>query len=119
MILNAYSLLDVKAGAFHPPFFMHHDSQAIRAVTEVGRDLSTTVGRYPSDFALCQVGQFDDAAGAFLPGQVRNLGLVAGFLPAPTAMPLFEGGDQVARAQQLAKSNGAMAPGFDPNGEVM
>lgn len=98
MILKAFCLLDMKAGAFATPFFMHHDAQAIRAVAELGGDLSTTVGRYPSDFALCQVGTFDDSNGVLTPTGILNLGTVAGFLPAKASMPLFAAADAVRLA---------------------
>jgi len=98
MILEAYSLLDMKAGAFATPFFMLHDAQAIRAVTELGQDLATTVGRYPSDFALCSIGTFDDASGVLTPTGIINLGTVTGFLPPKPAMPLFAGADTVRLA---------------------
>lgn len=90
MMLNAYSLLDIKSGAYAPPFFLHHDSQAIRAVSELGQDRSTTVARYPADFALCRVGVFDDQTGYMRTDEVLNLGLVVAFLPMPAkAMTLF------------------------------
>ena len=79
MILKAFCLLDMKAGAFATPFFMHHDAQAVRAVTELGQDLNTTVGRYPSDFALCWIGTFDDASGVLTPSGIINLGTVGRF----------------------------------------
>lgn len=91
MILKVYSLLDMKAGAFAQPFYMVHDAQAVRAVIELAGDLSTTVGRYPADFALCRVATFDDASGVFVSGPVENLGTVASLAPArPVAgLPLF------------------------------
>lgn len=114
MILKAFCLLDIKAGAFATPFFMHHDAQAIRAVTELGQDMSTTVGRYPSDFALMSIGTFDDASGVLTPTGIVNLGTVAGFLPAKAApMPLFAGADAVRLAPAQRQANG-----HDLNGEV-
>lgn len=97
MILKAYSLLDMKAGAFASPFFMHHDAQAIRAVAELAGDATTLIGRYPSDYALCRIGTFDDASGVMQAAPCENLGVVAGFLPAKPQLPLF-----------AAASNGAV-----------
>lgn len=113
MILKAFCLLDMKAGAFATPFFMHHDAQAIRAVTELGQDLSTTVGRYPADFALMSIGTFDDASGVLAPTGIVNLGTVAGFLPSKPAMPLFAAADAVRLAPAQRQVNG-----HDLNGEV-
>lgn len=109
MILKAYCLLDMKAGAFATPFFMHHDAQAVRAVTELGQDTNTTVGRYPADFALCMVGTFDDASGVLTSLPVVNLGTVAGFLPSRPTLPLF---------QTLDRSQGP-AVGVNVEGETV
>lgn len=122
MILKAFCLLDMKAGAFAQPFFMHHDAQAVRAVTELGQDLNTTVGRYPSDFALCSIGTFDDSSGVLTPTGIINLGTVAGFLPSKPAMPLFAAADAVRLAPgEVSRMNGQHGPsvGVDRNGEVM
>lgn len=113
MLLRAYSLLDMKAGAFTPPFFMAHDAQAIRAAVELAQDRNTTVGRYPSDFALCAVGCFDDASGSFVVEGMRNLGVVAGLMPAPSRpMPLFETGkpNGASRSGHLVEGDHHEAP---------
>lgn len=112
MILKAFALLDMKTGAFATPFFMHHEQQAIRAIVEVAQDLSTTVGKYPSDFALCRIGSFNDQSGVFSAETLENLGTVAGFLPAKSNGPLFEAGP-------VRAGNPALRPvPVDLNGEV-
>lgn len=64
MILRAYTLHDVKALTYSPPFFQATDGQATRAVQDLVTDMSTTVGRHPSDFKLYCIGTYDDATGA-------------------------------------------------------
>lgn len=81
MNLIAFALLDIKTGHFNTPFFMTHHGSAIRAVMDLGGDLSTTVGRHPADFVLCEVGLFNDQTGHMLTEQVRQLGTVLSFLP--------------------------------------
>ena len=49
MILKAFCLLDMKAGAFATPFFMHHDAQAVRAVTEQKLQQLVALQRMQSD----------------------------------------------------------------------
>lgn len=99
MILKAFSLLDTKTGAFGTPFFMHHAAAAIRACVDLGGDLSTTVGRHPADYALVEVGTFDDQTGVLHAIPPHNLGTVAGFLPTPQApQPLFTPGPVTAPA---------------------
>lgn len=89
MITKMFSFFDTKAGFFHTPFFFHHPGQAIRAAMDLASDLSTSIGRHPADYALFQLGEFDDATGVATHHQPVNLGLVQGFLPAPqAALPL-------------------------------
>lgn len=110
MMLKAFSLLDQKVGTFSPPFFMAHVGQAIRAVTDLGQDLNTTVGRHPADFALCQVGAFDDQTGQFEAMVPLHLGLVLGFLPTQ---------HQVHQVHQVGASDAvgmASERAFRPNG---
>lgn len=67
MILRAYSLHDVKALQYHPPFFVSTDAAAIRMVQDLVNDLQTMVGKHPSDFKLYAVGTYDDLNGRFEP----------------------------------------------------
>lgn len=91
MKLKAFCLLDTKAGIFHVPFFMAHVGQAVRACIDLGSDLSTTVGRHPADFALCEVGAFDDQTGVLEAVPPQQLGTVASMLPQrQPAPPLFQ-----------------------------
>lgn len=68
MILKTFSLFDRKAGAFMTPFFMPSRGQAVRALTDLVSDPATTVARHPGDFALFELGSFDDALGRFSDG---------------------------------------------------
>lgn len=82
MKLFAFSLLDQKVGTYGIPFFMPHLGQAVRACIDIGQDLDTTVGRHPSDFALVELGSFDDVSGMFEQSMPINHGTVLGMLPA-------------------------------------
>lgn len=77
MLLNGYCVLDVKTGLFSQPVFLIHDQVAVRAFVELSADPTTTIGKYPADYVLMFVGQFDDNAGMFLPAAPRNLGVIA------------------------------------------
>lgn len=90
MQLKAFSLLDMKTGIFNTPFFMSHVGQAIRAVTDLGQDKNTTPGRYPTDFALYEVGLWDDQTAQLTTIAPIGHGTVAAFLPPETPMPLFQ-----------------------------
>lgn len=66
MMLNAYSVFDLKTLAYHPPFYAATDAAAIRIVSDVVVDPNTQLGRHPADFVLYAVGIFDDQKGALL-----------------------------------------------------
>lgn len=112
MKLKAFALLDMKVGAFGTPFFMAHLGQAIRAVTDLCQDLSTTPGRYPADFALCEIGEYDDNTGVLSAMNIQNHGVLQGFLP-PKVEKLFSPAQgDVVPMLEVARSNG-VAPHSD------
>ena len=80
MILKAFSVVDSKPGVFSPPFFLQSTGLAIRQFTDLANDEKTTVSRYPEDFSLHEIGQFDDQSGTLSPLAVCiNLGLASAF----------------------------------------
>jgi hypothetical protein len=66
MIINAYSIYDVKALTYSNPFFAINDATAIRIVTDAASDPNTSLGRHPADFILYRVGTFDGSNSALL-----------------------------------------------------
>lgn len=88
MIQGIYSVKDLKAGAFAPPFFMPRDEAAIRAFGDAVQGGDTLMIRHPEDFALYCLGEFDD-----------NLGLVAG-LETPKLLATAQGILEQRRARQ-------------------
>lgn len=65
--MKAYSIFDKKAGTYSQPFFCVSQGVAIRQLMDLVRDSRTTVSEYPDDFALYQVGDFDDVTGTLMP----------------------------------------------------
>lgn len=80
MLLNGYSVLDTKTGLFSQPVFLVHDHVAVRAFVELSADQSTTIGKYPSDYVLMAIGQFDDNTGMFIPAAPRGLGVISALI---------------------------------------
>lgn len=79
--MKVFSIYDGKAQAFAAPFFMPTIGMAVRAFTELVNDKASTVNRYPSDFTLFQVGEFDEQKGIFQNVSPHiNLGLASGFV---------------------------------------
>lgn len=87
MILHCFSLFDRKAGAFMTPFFMPSRGLAVRAVTDLATDLSTTVARHSGDFALFELGVFDDHLGRFTDAIPDHVCDVANLSPVSKEFP--------------------------------
>jgi len=67
MLLRAYTLHDVKALTYSPPFFQANNALAVRMLEDLVSDNNTTVGRHPSDYKLYCCGSYDDATGILQP----------------------------------------------------
>lgn len=68
MKLYGYAVRDTKAEAFtRPPFFASNKAVVIRAFTEMVNDPSQEVGKYPADFTLFEIGEFDQLTGVLVP----------------------------------------------------
>lgn len=63
MLYKAFSVYDNKAMMFNAPFFMPHVGMAIRALTDLVNDPSTSISRHPADYTLIEIGTYDDETG--------------------------------------------------------
>lgn len=63
MILQAYAIRDIKAEAFNPPFYVATRGLAIRSFQEALNDSSHPFAKYPADFQLYFLGEYNDATG--------------------------------------------------------
>lgn len=61
--LQVYSVFDAKVEAFAQPFFMRTNGEALRGWIDVCNDKSTNFNKYPSDFTLFHLGEFDEDTG--------------------------------------------------------
>lgn len=96
-VLLAFSLYDRKCSTFFRPFFFAHEGEARRALADLCSDPSTMVARYPADFDLVKLGEFDDQTGAYqahLPEVICN---ASSAVPQGRPMPLF---DRIAESQE-------------------
>lgn len=73
MELQAYSIRDLKAGAFNPPFFKMTPGEAQRDMQTAVNDPKTTIHQYPEDFQLWHIGSYCDQTGAFKPQDPKHL----------------------------------------------
>jgi len=60
---NMYAVYDMKAAAFLQPYFSQLDATAIRALSAAVNDPTTMLNKFPGDYALYQIGTFDDQLG--------------------------------------------------------
>lgn len=66
MRFNLYSMLDKTSGVYLQPFVSRGDVDAKRMLAQGFDDpafLQTPAGRYPQDFVLTRIGEFDDDTG--------------------------------------------------------
>lgn len=60
---NLYTIKDVKVAAHMPPFFRSTDIEAQRFFHELVINPESSISKYPSDFELWYVGEYDDSTG--------------------------------------------------------
>lgn len=77
MLLRIFTMRDIKAQAFVRPFFVQTVAVAFRAIAESASDPNNQFGKYPYDFELWEIGEFDDIQGEIIPRHAVNHGLVA------------------------------------------
>jgi len=63
MIYRIYSVKDLKAAAFAPPFFLGRDEVAVRTFKSAVNDPTHPMHPHPEDYHLYHVGEFDDETG--------------------------------------------------------
>ena len=63
MQLKVYTIYDTGAEAYMSPFFMHANGLATRAFADMANDPNHPVGQHPEDYALFEIGRFDDSTG--------------------------------------------------------
>lgn len=106
--LSVFAVYDSKVQAFASPFFMRAKGEAVRAFQEAVNDPSTSLCKYPEDFSLMELGEYDESTGQFSNCTAPiNLGLAAQFKRPPAEnMSLPFKPSAVVSAD--ASANGAM-----------
>lgn len=65
MILKIFSIRDQKSEIFNSPFFKTAIGEAERDFQTAVNDPKTTLNKYPQDFDLYLLGEFNDNSGTF------------------------------------------------------
>lgn len=74
MIKEIYTIYDHKLKVFLTPMFAHNEEEAKRIILEIASDPKTNLNKYPHDFSLMKIGEFDDYQGIVNPLQPENIG---------------------------------------------
>ena len=61
--LKAFAIRDSKAEYFNTPFFQKSHGEAERSFKQLTNDNQSTVSKYPEDFDLYYLGEYDDNTG--------------------------------------------------------
>lgn len=69
MKLRVYTVFDKAVNAYLQPFFCRSKGEAIRSFTEACADPKSNFGKYPVDYTLVELGEYDDVAGLFDAGE--------------------------------------------------
>jgi hypothetical protein len=64
-IYKIYTIFDSKIGTYHNPFYAKSRGEAIRIFTEACNDSNSNLFKYPTDFTLFELGEYDDESAAF------------------------------------------------------
>lgn len=84
--LMIYSIYDSKVKFYDRPLFMRNRGEALREWGKAANDEKTTISAHPNDFALMEIGEFDDQTGQITPIAVpESLGLAVHFKNVPEA----------------------------------
>lgn len=65
MILKVFSIRDSKGEIYMQPFFQKTAGEAERSFKTLVQDDKSTVSKYPEDFDLYYLGEYDDQTGKF------------------------------------------------------
>ena len=60
MIINVYTIFDVKAQFYNKPFYLANDSVAVRTFSDLANDPQTDVAKHPEDYILFALGTYND-----------------------------------------------------------
>lgn len=72
-LMRVYSVYDVKAKAYLPPFFAPTDGVAIRLVTAAVNDANHDFHKFVEDYSLFRLGHWSEKSGALKPSVPEKL----------------------------------------------
>lgn len=91
MKIKMFAVHDSKAEAYLQPFSMRSKGEAIRAFQNSVNDPQTQFNKYPADFTLFEIGEYDELTGQIIPSNKIALGNAIEYkktVPMPSLQPL-------------------------------
>lgn len=67
MRLKVYSIRDSKGEMYHQPFYQKTHGEAERSFMELVKDNKSFISKYPDDYDLWYLGEWDDQLGLHIP----------------------------------------------------
>lgn len=74
MNMIIFSVYDSKGTVYARPFFAHNVGSAVRSFADIANDKTHPIGQHPEDYALYQIGEWDDSSCNFKLHEKRSLG---------------------------------------------
>jgi len=82
-----FSIKDLKAEVWNTPIFQQTTGIALRGWQELANDKETTIGKYPTDYALYEIGTWESEKGHLsIYPQPKSLGLANDYVNAITTL---------------------------------
>lgn len=78
--MKVFSIHDTKAEAFMQPFYAQNVAMAGRMIDQASSDPNSALGKYPTEFQLYIVAEWDEKRGEITPTPHKNLGFVSDFM---------------------------------------
>ena len=75
-----FTIHDVKADAYFPPFYLPNKSMAIRQFGDMVNDENSQISKHPADYTLFELGEWDDNNADFVELTKNSLGNGVEFL---------------------------------------
>lgn len=80
MKLKIFSVLDLKSDLFSSPFFSPTQASGVRAFSQACTDPASEFSKFPTDFELFQIGEWDDNTGEIEYTGKESLGLASRYI---------------------------------------
>jgi len=78
--MEIFTVYDSKAEAYLQPFFLKTKALALREITDAANNPEHQFGKYPEDYVLFHLGQYDEDKGMFTQDEApQSMGVVIEF----------------------------------------